>query len=63
MIAIVYTIKNEAEIILANIEYHRTLGVSRFLVYLDKSTDRSREILEKQPDVILRPHPQNQWAI
>jgi Glycosyl transferase family 2 len=49
--AITYTIKNEARILPDAIAYHRALGVERFYVFLDGTTDAMREWLGLQPDV------------
>lgn len=47
------TIRNEADRLPFVLEHHRRLGVRQFLIVDNDSTDRSREFLERQPDVSL----------
>lgn len=53
-VAITYTIKNEADLILQNINFHKKLGVEHFWVFLDNSSDNSLELLKKQDNVSTR---------
>lgn len=51
--AVVYTIKNEARSLPDAIRWHRALGVQRFYVFLDRTTDEMRAWLPTQPDVVV----------
>src|SRR4051794_16982569 len=50
-IGCIYTAKNEEQLILQNIQYHRFLGVTDFFVFLDHSTDRTRELVQGVPNL------------
>ncbi len=50
-IACVLTVKNEEGMLLDNIRYHHHLGITHFFVFLDHSTDRSKETVEHRSDV------------
>lgn len=52
-IACAYTIKEEGDFLLANLDYHRFLGVDLFLIFLDGSSASTRAMLEPCPDCIL----------
>jgi hypothetical protein len=43
--AITYTIKNEAELLPAALEYHARLGCAKFFVFFDGTSDNSRELV------------------
>jgi Glycosyl transferase family 2 len=45
-IAICLIVKNEAPYLLEWIAYHRVIGVDRFLIYNNDSTDETSSILE-----------------
>ncbi len=45
-IGCVITAKNEEDLITQNISYHRFMGVTDFFVFLDHSTDRTKDILQ-----------------
>ena len=53
-IAITYTIKNEADLILQNINFHSKLGVDYFFVFLDNNTDNTEQLLRNTPRLSLR---------
>ncbi|MCI0637008.1 MAG: glycosyltransferase family 2 protein [Actinobacteria bacterium] len=44
-IGLVTCVRDEAEVLLPFLSYHRALGVTRFYVYLDRSRDASHEIV------------------
>lgn len=50
-IACVSTVRNEEDLILPNIRYHRFLGVTDFFVFLDRSSDGTRGQIESVPDL------------
>jgi hypothetical protein len=50
-IACIYTVKNEEDLIAQNIDYHRFLGATDFFVFLDHSSDRTKEILQVIPNL------------
>ena len=60
--------KNEEDIIAENIEHHIEQGVSQFIVTNNNSTDHTRSIVEKYPEVaeiIDEPgdnHHQSKWV-
>ena len=45
-IALVITVKNEERILRDNLIYHNALGISKAFVYLDKSTDGTKESIQ-----------------
>jgi hypothetical protein len=47
--------RDEAEVLLPFLSYHRALGVTRFYVYLDRSRDASREIVGAFPGAVAIP--------
>jgi hypothetical protein len=51
-LALVMCIRNEERFLPAFLAYHRTLGVDRAYVYLDRCTDRSRELLARHHWVV-----------
>lgn len=59
-LSIVAIVKNEADYIDEWIRYHLLVGVDRFYIYDNGSTDETRDILQKYVDegiVVLREHP------
>jgi hypothetical protein len=50
--AISYTVKNEADLLPAAIEYHARLGCAKFFVFFDGTTDNSRELVAGLPSVV-----------
>lgn len=60
--------KDEEDIIAANIEHHIQQGVSQFIVTDNNSSDRSRSIAEKYPEVVEiidepeNTHNQTKWV-
>jgi hypothetical protein len=46
----IFTLKNEEELIAYNMLYHRYIGVTDFFVFLDNSTDNTKNILSSMPD-------------
>jgi hypothetical protein len=52
--AITYTVKNEAQLLPAALEYHARLGCAKFFVFFDGTTDESRELVAGRPDVIVQ---------
>jgi len=50
-IACVFTVKNEEETILQNIKYHSCIGVTDFYIFLNNSTDRTKEIIKSVPNL------------
>jgi hypothetical protein len=44
-VAIVMTVKNERDMLRSNILFHRCMGVERFYLFLDETTDRTGETL------------------
>ncbi len=61
-------VRNEEDIVGANIEHHVEHGVSHFIVTDNASTDRTREILGKYPEVVevidepCLEHRQSEWV-
>lgn len=61
-------IKNEEDIISKNIEHHINQGISQFIITDNSSTDKTRSIIEKYPeviDIIDEPddsHRQSEWV-
>lgn len=53
--AIVMTVRNEQDLLRANVLYHRYLGVRRFYVFLDGTTDRTPETVIDLDYVTLLP--------
>jgi hypothetical protein len=49
-IGCIFTLKNEAELIAYNMCYHRHIGVTDFFVFLDNSTDDTKNILSSMSD-------------
>ena len=49
-IGLVLIVKNEERYIPEWIEYHKTVGISRFFIYDNESTDRTREVLQQYID-------------
>jgi len=45
-IAIVYTVKNEERLLRQNILYHKAIGIDCFFVYLDNSTDTTKDSIK-----------------
>ena len=56
-IGCVITAKNEEDMITQNIHYHRFLGVTDFFVFLDHSTDRTKNLLRDIPDLHIFENP------
>jgi glycosyltransferase involved in cell wall biosynthesis len=60
--------KNEEDIIAANIEHHIQQGVSQFIITDNNSSDKSRSIAEKYPEVVEiidepeNTHNQTKWV-
>lgn len=52
-LAMVLCVRNEEDFLLANLLYHRALGVERAYVYLDRCTDRSVELASRLAGVRL----------
>jgi len=50
--AITYTVKNEAQLLPAALEYHAQLGCTKFFVFFDGTTDNSRELVAGLPNVV-----------
>lgn len=50
-LAITYTVKNESRLLLDNIQYHREMGVRRFYVFWDETSDNAPELVKKFPEV------------
>jgi hypothetical protein len=50
--AISYTVKNEANLLPAAIEYHTRRGCAKFYVFFDGTTDGSRELVASLPNVV-----------
>jgi hypothetical protein len=50
--AIVYTVKNEANMLPDAIAYHLQLGCSRIFVFFDGTTDNSRDLVQELPGVV-----------
>jgi hypothetical protein len=48
-IGCIFTVKNEEDLITQNINYHRFMGATDFFVFLDHSTDRTKDILQDIP--------------
>jgi hypothetical protein len=48
-IACVYTVKNEEELILHNLKYHHFIGVTDFFIFLDHSTDNTKNLISPVP--------------
>ena len=46
----IFTLKNEEALIAHNMLYHRHIGVTDFFVFLDHSTDDTKNILSSMPD-------------
>lgn len=61
-------VKDEADIIGANIEHHIEQGVSQFIVTNNRSTDDTRSIVERYPEVVEiideedETHHQSKWV-
>lgn len=53
-IAITYTIRNEANLVLQNINFHKKLGVEFFFIFLDNNTDNTPDLLGDIPGVFAR---------
>ncbi len=54
-IGLVITVKNEARLLRKNILYHHYLGVDTFFIYLDNTTDGSREAIKDLPYISVQP--------
>jgi hypothetical protein len=52
--ALAYTVKNEARLLPAGIEYHLAAGCSRIYVFWDNTTDDAPELIARYPQVIAR---------
>lgn len=52
--AITYTVKNEARLLPAALEYHRKIGCSKFYIFWDGTTDNAPELINDDPDVVAR---------
>jgi hypothetical protein len=52
--ALTYTVKNEARLLPAAIEFHLAAGCSRIYLFWDGTTDNSAELVAKYPQVIAR---------
>lgn len=50
--AIVYTVKNDAALLLSSIVYHAAAGCSRFYVFWDGTTDDAPDLLRHRDDVV-----------
>lgn len=50
-IGCIFTAKNEEELITRNIHYHRFMGVTDFFVFLDYSTDQTKDLLKGIPNL------------
>jgi hypothetical protein len=50
-IGCVLTVKNEQDTLLDNINYHRYIGVTDFFIYLDDSSDQTREMIKSLPNL------------
>jgi len=48
-IGCLFTARNEADLIVPNLAYHRHLGVTDVFAFLDRSTDGTRRFLKSQP--------------
>lgn len=61
-------VKNEEDIIGSNIEYHINHGVTHFIITDNNSTDRTRNIIERYPEVVEiieekeEDHNQSKWV-
>lgn len=53
-VAISYMIKNEADLIKQNIEFHKRLGVEHFFVFLDENTDNTEETLKDLANITVK---------
>lgn len=53
-VAISYTIKNEADLIVQNINFHKKLGIEHFFVFLDDNTDNSLELVQDLEGISIR---------
>lgn len=52
--AVTYTVKDEAKLLPNALKWHRALGVQRFYIFLDGTSDAMRAWLPTQPDVVVR---------
>ena len=50
-IACVHTVKNEEDVILHNIEYHSHIGVTDFYLFLDDSSDNTKDKIRTVPHI------------
>lgn len=53
--AIVMTVRNEQDLLRSNVLYHRHLGIERFYVFLDGTTDRTPETVSDLDAVTILP--------
>jgi glycosyltransferase involved in cell wall biosynthesis len=56
-LAVVAIVKDEAAHIREWVAFHQVVGVERFIIYDNESTDGTRELLEQLDDVEVRPWP------
>jgi hypothetical protein len=52
-IALISTVKNEEETILQHLEYHRFLGVTDFYIFLDHSSDGTKDKIATLPSITI----------
>lgn len=50
-IACASIVKNEADLLPSNIAYHRFIGMTDFIIFLDHSTDETKNIISMMPNV------------
>ncbi|MCC5829094.1 MAG: glycosyltransferase family 2 protein [Phycisphaeraceae bacterium] len=52
--AIIYSVRNEAELLPDAVRYHRALGCRRFFIFWDRTTDDAPQMMMNLPDVECR---------